>query len=157
VTVADWDSDGRPDVVFTTTKATCLYIGSARPDLNGSLSLQRFALPGQSYRMTGGLAVADWDGDGRLDVLTGQWYPGESGRISWYRNIGRPGSALLEEPRTLVPGSDGPVTNGAFAVTDWDRDGKLDLVVTRVERYQPAASDQGRWACRSRLSVYPGR
>ena len=30
--VTDWDGDGRPDLLFTTTKAVCPYVGTLWPD-----------------------------------------------------------------------------------------------------------------------------
>ena len=46
--------------------------------------------------------VADWDGDGKDDLLATQ-----SGVI-WYRNIGGPGNPALQSPVTLVPKSTMP-------------------------------------------------
>jgi FG-GAP-like repeat len=154
--VTDWDSDGRPDLLFMTTKTTCPYVGTLWPDDDEPMPLRRIDLPGPLCRMTGNLAVADWDGDGLADLLLGQWHEREFGRISWFRNVGRPGQPRYEEGRTLVPGTEGPPYNSGFCVTDWDGDRQLDLLVARVEYNQGPSKPNG-WVVRGRLWLYPGR
>jgi hypothetical protein len=81
--------------------------------------------------------VADWDGDGRLDLIVGA----EDGSVVWYRNVGSATEPKLEAARQLVGkspvgwGSDdkrGPRDRGLRAkpcVFDWDGDGRLDLLL----------------------------
>ena len=152
--VTDWDSDGRPDLLFTTTKATCPYVGTLWPDDDEPMPMRRIDLPGPPRRIIGNLAVADWDGDGLADLLLSQWHEREVGRISWFRNVGRPGQPLYEEGRTLVSGTEGPPYNSGFCVIDWDGDCQLDLLVARVEYHQDPSKPTG-WDVCGRLWLYP--
>jgi FG-GAP-like repeat len=154
--VTDWDGDGQPDLLFTTTKASCLYVGTRRPDGDEPMRVRRVDLPGPPCLITGNLAVADWDSDGLADLVLGQWHTREFGRISWFRNVGRPGEPRFEEGRALVPGTEGPPYNSGFCVMDWDGDGRLDLLLARVEQRQDPSRPNG-WDIRGRLWLYPGR
>ena len=44
-------------------------------------------------------AVADWDGDGRWDILSGS----DSGAVYFCRNTGEPGATRFDEPEVLIP------------------------------------------------------
>ena len=87
-------------------------------------------------------AVADWDGDGRWDVVAGA----DDGGVVWFCRAKRPGEDGLprfEPARRLVPKAadngynrpdygDAPPAPGIrsqAAVTDYDGDGDLDLIV----------------------------
>jgi hypothetical protein len=69
------------------------------------------------------LAIVDWDGDGRLDLLV------NSKSIDWFRNLGeRDGKTVLRWQ--------GPLTDEVLAghttsptTVDWDRDGVRDLLI----------------------------
>jgi hypothetical protein len=154
--VTDWDGDGRPDLLFTTTKASCIYVGTRWPSDDTPMLLRRVELPGPPCLITGNIAVADWDGDGVRDLIVGQWHAQEFGRISWFRNIGRPGRPQYEVGRTLVPGTENSPYNSGFCVTDWDGNGRLDLLVARCVQRQDPTKPKG-WEICGRLWVYHGR
>ena len=154
--VTDWDGDGRPDLLFTTTKAACLYVGTRWPVGDEPMQMSHVELPGPTALVTGNIAVADWDGDGVTDVVLGRWYPEAFGRIDWFRNVGFPGAPQLEEGRMLVPGTAVSPFNSGFCVTDWDGDDRLDLILARCERRQDPAKPRG-WDIRGQLWLYPGR
>jgi len=130
--VADWDRDGRPDLIEvkksnTGTNSTEVHI------LSGASNFQRFIVQtGTALHETDGsfdFAVTDWDRDGRPDLVaikksgTGTNSTEVhilSGASNFQRFIVQTGTALHE-------------TDGSFdfAVTDWDRDGRPDLAAIK--------------------------
>lgn len=95
------------------------------------------------------IEVADWDGDGDVDLLVnmqtmrwstphGRVYKGDSTtrykecppsewRLYWLPNVGTPGEPEFDKPRLLYETPVGQVL-GAFAVTDRDGDGNQEIV-----------------------------
>ncbi len=84
-------------------------------------------------------AVADWDGDGLWDIVAGS----DDGSVTWFKNTGKPGTPKFAAGETLVEAHDGNGYNLALwpdedipmgirsqvEVTDFNGDGKLDLLV----------------------------
>ncbi|MCD9193454.1 FG-GAP repeat domain-containing protein [Streptomyces albireticuli] len=132
---ADWDRDGRPDLVAvkksrTGTNSTEVHV------LSGASNFQRFVLQtGTALHETDGtfdFALADWDRDGRPDLVaikksrTGTNSTEVhilSGASNFQRFIFQSGTALHETDGTFD-----------FATTDWDRDGRPDLVAVKKSR-----------------------
>jgi hypothetical protein len=128
---ADMNGDGLPDLVAAGNDNRVRYYGNIglieSPAFGASTVIQGdggvFALPAS---VGGRIDIADWDGDGLLDLLTGDF----DGAITWYRNTGttnlpvfgaagvrmnRNGSTL-NEPYNVHP-----------RVFDFNQDGVLDL------------------------------
>jgi hypothetical protein len=121
--VADFDGDGLPDLVVGDT------YGKVRHYRNtGTKQAPRFAAPVEigDVRIRVVPYAADWDGDGRPDVVASA----ASGTVVWYRNLG--GNRFAPSESVKMPAVPyGP----CVAVTDWNGDGDADLVVGTAYGY----------------------
>ena len=128
----DWDRDGDLDLLLGMSPL-CLVIneGTARePNFDGGRMIECQGEPIGANLAS--VQMADWDGDGRDDLLVG----GTGRGIVWYRNVGKAGRPEFEAARLLVPGNGvSPGRHGepgcyhAFCVADFNGDGRLDLVL----------------------------
>jgi enediyne biosynthesis protein E4 len=144
VSVADYDCDGKFDIVKTNFAGdtSSLYHNSG----NNSFEDQTFqAGLGRITRFLGwGASFLDFDNDGWPDILlcNGHVYPEvgdtavESGykqRKVAYRNLGN--KRFAEVSNDLGPGILQQVSGRGMAVGDFDNDGDLDLLVNPVNDY----------------------
>ncbi len=163
---ADWDGDGDEDILAGNTAGLIGLIenlGGTPPQFAAAELLQA---GGETIRLQAGpngsiqgpceakwgystIGVADWDGDGLLDILANSIW----GRIVWYRNIGSKESPRLEAARAVridwrdrprapawnwwVPGHQEMVSQWRTrpVPVDWNRDGLMDLVMLDHEGY----------------------
>jgi hypothetical protein len=98
-----------------------------------------------------GPTTADWDGDGRWDLVVG----GDQGKVVWYRNVGKKTRPKFEAGVDLVSGGGhgsleageepkAPAARLKVHCTDWNGDGKLDLLVgdfASVQMPEPELTD----------------
>jgi len=165
----DWDGDGDEDLICGNSAG---YIGWIE-NLDGKVPPQwappvRLRADGEVIRIQAGsngsiqgpceakwgyttLDVADWDHDGRLDLVVNSIW----GKVLWYRNIGKPGQPKLAGAQPVrvdwprggavaqpswtwwKPGAHELVTQWRTtpAVIDLDEDGLHDLVMLDHEGY----------------------
>ncbi len=128
VVVGDLDGDGKPDLVEINyyDGAVAVYRNLST---NGSLTADSFespvvlSIPGAANSLFG-LALADLDGDGRMDIVTGDW---DRNQISIFQNLSSPGSLTAGSfaARVGIPVAGTP---GMLAVVDLDGDGKPEII-----------------------------
>jgi hypothetical protein len=139
--VADWNADGTLDLVVGTMLGEVHVLPGQFE--GGQLVFQagqKLAAGGEPISIAGGEAapvIADWDGDGRLDLVAGTGH----GSVLWYRNAGSRGQPKLEAARILIgesPSGWGGDERRAPdewglrvkpCVVDWNLDGQLDLLI----------------------------
>ncbi|MEM9481069.1 MAG: VCBS repeat-containing protein [Verrucomicrobiota bacterium] len=163
----DWDEDGDDDIIAGNTAGNIAFFenldGQYPPKWAAPVLLEAGGAPihiqaGPNGSIQGPCeanwgyttqTVADWDHDGRLDIVVNSIW----GRVIWYRNSGEKGAPRLEEARPVeVEWTTNPPKpawnwwdpNGKNLVTqwrttpvviDWNRDGLNDLVMLDHEGY----------------------
>ena len=138
--ISDWDSDGLIDMIVCDERGEFFYKNI------GTESSPTFKKPLKMELVTGLIKtpfpyVIDWDSDGKKDLLVG--YNSHDGiGVSFLRNIGTTENPQLDRWKSLILvdiegkvslglklGSDiQPMNLSGIAVTDWNNDGKCDIL-----------------------------
>ncbi len=125
--MGDWDGDGLKDLFVGHSSTLVLYKNAGSPSAPRLEAPTLVELPGGGRVLRPSAHVVDWDGDGKNDLLVG----GENAQILFYRNTGTNKKPELAEGKALDlkgPGSDAGY-RWRCEVTDWNNDGKKDLLV----------------------------
>lgn len=122
--IVDLNRDGRPDILIVDNLNGAILWFENR--LGGSPPhWERHLLTAEAPRAYD-LAVADFNGDGALDVVATGF---TSNQVAWYEN---PGSFQITEPWTRYLISDTMVESRAVDIEDFNGDGRPDILVTAV-------------------------
>jgi hypothetical protein len=142
VRAADWDGDGRPDLLAGDSDGYVrLFRNLGPPSRPVFAEPVRLTADGAAIKVWGeetegraaGYArvdVADWDGDGRDDLFVAD----ARGWLWLFRNEGTRGAPRLARGRRVAAAGvpiDG-TSRGSVLVTDWDGDGRQDVLFAVV-------------------------
>jgi hypothetical protein len=136
----DWDGNGTLDLLVGNVLGEVYFIPNEGKEKELAFGTpRRLEAAGQPIKVSGDAApvVADWDGDGKLDLIVGA----EDGSVVWYRNVGNATDPKLEGARTLIGKS--PIGWGGDdnrresdwglrvkpCVVDWNGDGRFDILL----------------------------
>ena len=144
VTMVDWDNDGDQDLLIGGFDGSMFVrlneAESGEPEFateNISVMMgdEKLHVPGNHATPV----VADWDGDGMWDILTGS----DNGGVYLFRNTGSKSDPKFEKEQILIEPHDGvgyselldrgqkpvPGIRSQISVFDYNQDGKLDLLL----------------------------
>jgi hypothetical protein len=142
--MTDWDDDGDLDMLIGTFGGF-LYLrinAGSRTEPSFAAESVQIDADGTPLRVNSHAnpVVADWDGDGLWDLVVGA----ADGSVVWYRNKGEKKAPAFAASQELLPAlaenkfltqylapGDAPRrgVRNQICVVDYDRDGKLDLLV----------------------------
>src|ERR1035441_8536442 len=125
VFLADVNGDGHPDIVISNADGTISVLLNKGKGTFGTASLIT-SLAALSPHLNA-LAIADFNGDGKLDIAAASYYPGSYSNYV-YVLLGK-GDGTFQAPITVAAAPQYNYTN-TLAAGDFNHDGKMDLLVT---------------------------
>jgi len=125
VRIADLDGDGKPDVIVSSWIGIISVFRNACA--RGSITSSSFAAKVDFSGAYSNVAVADIDGDGKLDLVASTW----NNAAGVFRNTGSTGGITVSSFAPVVEFATGPLPH-ALALGDLDGDGKPDIAVPNM-------------------------
>jgi len=126
--MADWDGDGLKDLLIGHDNTILFYKNAGTPSEPKLQAPTLINCPEGRFPTRPSPYVMDWDGDGTKDLLVGTEEP----KVFFYRNIGtnqKPRLARGEALDLKVPARTDAGYRWRIDVTDWNNDGKMDILV----------------------------
>ncbi len=132
--IVDWNNDGKKDLlVGDAIGYVQLLLNKGTNDFPVFDSVENLQMGGSDLIVGDGRngyaapVVADWNKDGKKDLLVGNWL----GDVAYFENVGTDAEPLFTQMVRLDTG--GPVLDvggsSRLDVADWDGDGNLDLLI----------------------------
>jgi hypothetical protein len=136
---ADLNGDGKSDVLLGGNHEETLAVAYGPLVGKDELTVQRMWPKGQEpfapMLLSTNPVLADWDGDGLLDLIQGAGEWGKDGwrnrGVYWYRNVGTKRVPKFGPSQLLIADNDRAETTG-ICVADWNGDGRPDLIASRL-------------------------
>jgi len=125
VFLADVNGDGKPDIIASNADGTISVLLNKGNGTFGTAKLIT-SVAALSPHLNA-LAIADFNGDGKLDIAAASYYPGSYSN-NVYILLGN-GDGTFQAPITVAAAPQYVYTN-TLAAGDFNKDGKTDLLVT---------------------------
>ncbi len=145
----DWHGDGRPSLIIAQEDGTVAFLENTAPKGRAPrLASPKYFEQIDPFMKSGVLSrpdAVDWNGDGKLDILTGN----SAGFVQYFENVGTVQVPAFADRGYLKAGGEtihimagpnlsiqGPAeekwgyTN--ISAADWDGDGKLDVLLNSI-------------------------
>jgi hypothetical protein len=170
----DWNRDGHTDLVIGYTQGGwhdtqwTLYVGTGPLAGKAEVVVKPFALPKVPDANAVYFSFADWDGDGRVDLLAAVRYQKGSDAVRqhaqkrtdepvsyalyWFRNTADKGEPKFAAATRLLT-IPAPWQLDGFSFVDRGKGGRLDLVVSVSKNVRPNRAD-GYFSVDSQLWLY---
>ena len=126
VFLADVNGDGKPDIIASNGDGTISVLLNNGKGAFGTASLISSVAALSPHQNA--LAIADFNGDGKLDIAVAPNYYAGSYSGNVYILLGN-GDGTFQAPITVTAGPQGAYTS-TLAAGDFNNDGKMDLLVT---------------------------